>query len=195
MGYEWATTSPVKAGLDGPSQLEEGGAELLWNARWIYAEDSEGQMIRSDELQQRQSSIQQLGERCHVIQDEGHIPRKNASKAARILRTQESVSASLREWPNPPLLFDEEQRSVQFVEVQSIPVPNESAGFGLFVRKELYEHRLDQLNSQILRAVMAVNVREGLKWLEAEGHWFDIVEFMMGFLQASRPRVTPSYAF
>lgn len=105
MGYELATTSPVKADLDGHNQLEECGAELLRNARWIYAEDCEGRTSRSDELQQRRSSIQQLGERCHVIHDEGQIPPKNASRAARNSKAYEPAFASLREWPNPPFFF------------------------------------------------------------------------------------------
>lgn len=74
-------------------------------------------------------------------------------------------------------------------------MPEESAGFGLFVRKELYEYRLDDLKWKTFRAAMAADVQESLKWLETEGYWFDIVGFLMGFLQVSRPRLTPGYAF
>lgn len=66
-------------------------------------------------------------------------------------------------------------------------MPEESAGFGLFVRKEPYEHRIDDLQAQILRAVMAVDVQESLRWLEAEGHWFDVVGFLMGFFHVRQP--------
>lgn len=96
MGYEWATTGPVKAGLDGPSEPEEDGPEMLRNARWIYAEDLEGRMTRGAELHQRQSSIRELGERCHIIHDEGYIPRKNAARNLQA-QAQGTISANFRE--------------------------------------------------------------------------------------------------
>lgn len=182
--YEWATISPVQAGLDGPSQIDEDGSKLLRNARWIYAEYREGQMIRSDELQQRQTSIQRLGERCHIIHDPAHIPSKKKTTWAST--DPESISAGFRSWINPPLLFAEDGQPAHFVELQFIPMPDKSAGFSMFVRKEVYEHRLGDLKSQIDRAVMVVDVQESLKWLEIEGQSFDIVGFLVGFVQVSR---------
>lgn len=188
--YEWATVSPVQAGLDGPSQSDKGGSKLLQNARWIYAEDREGRTIRSDDLNQRQISIHRLGERCHIIHDPAHIPSKK--KKTWESRDSESVSAPFRSWKSPPLLFAEDGQSAQFVELQFIPMPDRSAGFSMFVRKETYEHRLNDLKSQMDRAAMTVDVQEGLKWLETEGQSFDIMGFLMGFVQVSRPWITPT---
>lgn len=194
--YEWATISPVQAGLDGPRQLDENGSSLLRNARWLYAEDRKGRTIRSIGLQQRQTSIHRLGERCHIIHDPKHIPRKKkATWDSRDSRESEIVPAGLRVWENPPLLFAEDGQSAQFVELLFVPMPDSSAGFHMFVRKEVYEHRLNDLKSQMNRAAMELNVQESLKWLEKEGSSFDIVGFLMGFVQVSRLRATPSYAF
>lgn len=184
--HEWATISPVQAGLDDPSQLEEGGSELLQNVRWIYAEDREGRTTRRDEQHYRQASIQQLGERCHVVYDQGHIPRKKVFNASRNSIASESVSKGVYEWENPPLVFAGDAQTAEFVQLQFIPIPNWSVGFGLFVRKEVYEHRVDDLKSQMSRAAMAVDVQTSLKWLEIEGHRFDVVGFLMTFLQVSK---------
>lgn len=181
--YEWATIGPVQAGLDGPSQPDESGSELLRNARWIYAEDHEGRPIWSDELRQRQTRIQRLGERCHIIHDPAHIPSKR--KTAPDSRIPEPGSTGFRSWKNPPLLFAGDGQSAQFVELQFVPMPDKSAGFSIFVLKEPYENKLNDLKSQMHRAVMAVDVQESLKWLEKEGPSFDIVGFLMGFIQVS----------
>lgn len=191
--FEWATISPVLAGLDDPSQLDEDGSTLLRNARWIYAEDREGQSIRSIELQQRQTSIHRLGERCHIIYDPEHVPRKE--KVTWNSRGSELVHAGLRVWERPPLLFAEDGQPAQFVELQFIATRDISAGFRMFVRKEAYEHRLNDLESQINHAIMAVNLQESLQWLEAEGSSFDIVGFLIGFVQVSSPRRTPNCAY
>lgn len=183
--YEWATISPVQTGLDGPSQVDEGDSKMLRNARWIYAEDREDRIIQSDELSQRQTSIQRLGERCHIIHDLAHIPSKKKTTWAPT--DPESISAGFRSWIKPPLLFAKDGQPAHFVELQFIPMPDRSAGFSMFVRKEVYEHRLSDLKSQIDRAVMVVDVQESLKWLEIEGQSFDLVGFLVGFVQVSRP--------
>lgn len=194
--YEWATISPVQAGLDGPSQLDKDDSRLLRNARWLYAENSGGRTVRSSELQQRQSSIQQRGERCHIISDSKHIPhKKKASWESRDSRDSEIVPAGLRVWENPPLLFSRDGKSAQFIELLYIPMPDSSAGFHMFVLKEAYEHKLNDLKSQMNRDAMAVDVQESLKWLEIEGSSFDIVGFLMGFVEVSRPRVALVYIF
>lgn len=185
--YEWATVGPVQAGLDGPSQPDEDGSTPLRNARWLYAEDREGRTIQNEDLQQRQIRIQQLGERCHIIHNPKHIPhKKKATWDSKDSKESESISAGLRFWKNPPLLFAEDGQSAQFVELQFIPMPDKSAGFSLFVLRKAYEHKINDLKSQMFATAMATDIQESLKWLETEGSSFDIVGYLMGFLQVSR---------
>lgn len=195
--YEWATISPVQSGLDGPSQFDADNSTLLRNARWLYAEDRGHQTIQGDELQQRQTSIQCLGERCHIIRDPKYIPQphKKATWDSRDSTDSRSVSAGLRLWENPPLLFTEDGQSAQFVELQFIPMPDKSAGFSIFVLRRAYEHKLNDLKSQMSDAAMAMDIQESLRWLQTESASFDIIGYLMGFLQVRGPRVTPSYKF
>lgn len=186
--YEWATISPVQAGLDGPSQLDEDGSKLLRNARWIYVENCHGGIIRGNKLQQHQLRIQQLNERCHIIQDPSHVPKKASAPW-----DLPDFSTVRREWKHPPLLFAGDGQPAQFVEVIHNPIPNTSLSFTLFVRNETNEH-IHDLKSKIFRTAMAVNVQESLNWLDTEGKSFNISGYLMGFLQVSIPSVTPSHA-
>lgn len=189
--YEWATISPVQAGLDGPSQLDKDDPKLLRNARWLYAKNRGGNVVRSSELQQRQSIIQRRGERCHIISDSKHIQhKKRAIWDSSDPRASEIAPAVLRLLEDPPLLFSGDGQSAQFVELLFIPMPDSSAGFRMFVLKEAYDHKLDDLKSQMKRNAMTVDVQESLKWLDIKGSSFDIVRFLIGFLEVSQPRVT-----